>query len=92
MDDLGSFTAQQPYQLDQAEKIAHWTDRAADMLQWDVAGPRPNCSLPEGAHPVGGDGDVEPVGECREQRRDVGLSSADLGERDHQDDPRTPRA
>jgi hypothetical protein len=92
MDDVGSFTAQQAHQLDQAEEIANRTDWAADMFEREVAGFRRDRSLAEGAHSVRGDDDVEPLGQRGEQRRDVCLSSADLGERDHQDDPRTPRA
>ncbi len=91
MDDVGSFTAQQADQLDQAQQIAYRIDRAADMLQWDVAGPRRDRSLADWALPMRRNDDVESVGQRREQRRDVGLSSADLGERDHQDDSRTPR-
>jgi hypothetical protein len=62
------------------------------MFEREVAGFRRDRSLAEGAHSVRGDDDVEPLGQRREQRRDVCLSSTDLGECDHQDDPRTPRA
>ena len=55
MDDVGSFTAQQAHQLDQAEKIAYRTDWAADMFEREVAGFRRDRSLAEGAHSVRGD-------------------------------------
>jgi hypothetical protein len=92
MDDVGSFSAQQAHQLDQAEEIPYRTDRAADVFERDVAGFRRDRSLAEGANSVRGDDDLESLSQRGEQRRDVCLSSADLGERDHQDDPRTPRA
>jgi hypothetical protein len=48
-------------------------------------------SFPERAWAVRGDGDVEIAGQSGEQCSNVGLSPADLGESDQQEDPRAPR-
>lgn len=92
MDDVRTFAPQEADQLDQPPEIAQRADRAAHMFKRDVAGPRISRSLAKGAHPVCRKDDVEAIGERREERRDVRLSSADLRERDHQHDPRAPRA
>ena len=88
---LRPLTAQERYELEQAGEISQWIDRPAYMPQGDEARADACRDIAERALAVGGEHDVVPLGDCREQRGHVGLSAAHLGQSDHQQDSWTRR-
>ena len=84
MEDVRPLPPQQARELEEAGEIAPGADRASDAPQWNEASTRRLRGLAEWTGPVRGDDDVEVIREGREERRDVGLRSADLGQRDEQ--------
>lgn len=90
VEDVGPLAAQQSDELEQAGDVSPGVDRPADVAQRQEPDAARLCGFPERAGPVRGDRDVE-AAESGEQRRDVRLRAADLGERDQHQQPRTPR-
>ena len=93
MKDVRPLPAEQAQELDERGQIPQRADRLPDALERDEA-----CvvgrlgRVAKGAGSVRGNRDVESLYKCWEQRRDVRLSSPDLGERDQQQQARPPRA
>ena len=91
MDDVRALAPQQPHELDERHEIAPRAHATAEMHERDEPDPRHRSGIDQGARPVGRNDDIEAVGQRGEQRGDVRLSAAHLGERDQQDDPRPRR-
>lgn len=90
MEDVRPFATEESDELDEAGEVPR-TDRAPNVLQRDETNAVCRRGLADRPGPVRRNRDVEFTDECREQLDDVGLSPADLGERDQQQDPRPPR-
>ena len=90
VEDVRSLAAEQSRQLDKPGEIAPGADRASDVPQRKEANPRRLSGLAEWTGSVRSDRYVEAVYERREQRSDIGLRPADLGQRDDQQHPGTP--
>ena len=90
MEDVRSLAPQQADQLEEAGEIAPGADGAPDAPQRKEANTGSLSSLAEWAGSVRRDRHVEVADERRQQRCDVGLSPADLGQRDDQQDPGSP--
>ena len=88
--DVRPLAAKEAHELHETGQILPRVDPSADMFKRDEGGPQRSRSLTKGAHPVGRDEHVEPGSERRKQGGDVALRSADLRERDQQEDPRPP--
>ena len=90
MEDVRTLAAQQSRQLEEPDEIAPRADRAPDAPKGKEASPGGLGSLAERPETVRRDRHVEVADERWEQRCDVGLSPADLGQRDDQQYPRSP--
>ena len=90
MEDVRSLAPQQADQLEEAGEIAPGADGAPDTPQRKEANTGSLGSLAEWAGSVRRDRHVEVADERRQQRCDIGLSPADLGQRDDQQDPGSP--
>jgi hypothetical protein len=90
MEDVRSLAPQQAHQLEEAGEIAPGADGAPDAPQRKEANTRSLSSLAEWAGSVRRHRHVEVADKCRQQRRDVGLSPADLRQRDDQQYPGSP--
>ncbi len=92
MKDVRSLTSQQARQLEEAGEVTPGADRAADIPQRKEANTGGFGGLAERPGSVRRDRHVEVRNERREQRSDVGLSPADLSQRDDQQHPGSSRA
>ena len=81
----GPLAAQQRDQLEQAERVSR-PQRAAQVTQRDVARTAAADSIAQRALAVGGDDDVEALGQRRDERGHVGLRPADARQRHQQQD------
>ena len=87
MKDVRSLAPQQPRQLEEAREVTPRADRAADIPQRKKANTGGFGGLAERPGSMRRDRHVEVRDERGEQRSDVGLSPADLGQRDDQQHP-----
>jgi hypothetical protein len=92
VEDVRALPPQQTDELDEAEQISPWADRAPDVLERDEPDARFRRCIAERPRTMGCNGDVEAAGKGWKKRGDVRLSAADLGKRDQQQDPGSPRA
>ena len=90
VEDVWPFAPYESNELDQAGEIAPRADRSPHVSQRYEASPGPRSGLSQGAFAVGGDRNVEALGQGGEERGHIGLGSADLRERDHDQHPWTP--
>ena len=87
MEDVRPLPPQQARDLDEADEIAPGADRPSDAPQRNEASAHRLGGLAEWTASMRGNDHVELIREGREERRDVGLRSADLGQRDEQQHP-----
>ena len=90
VEDVRSLAPQQARQLDEPREVTPRADRAPDAPEREEADTRRLGGLAERPGSVRRDRHVEAGDERRKQRSDVGLSPADLGQRDEQQHPGTP--
>ena len=90
MEDVRAVSSQEPDELDETGDIS-WSDRPPHVPEWHEARARCHGRVTKWACAVSSDRDLEALDERREQRRDVGLCTPDLRERNQQQDPRPPR-
>ncbi len=88
MEDVGALAAQQADELREAGGIPQWIDRAPNVSQWEETDAVCCGGFAERAGAVRGNGDIEVTDQRGEQRGDIRLSAADLGEGDEQQHPR----
>jgi hypothetical protein len=88
MEDGRPHASEEVEKLEEAEEIAPGVEPASHLSKLDEADVSPARSLVQGPRPVRRNGDVEVLGECGEQRRDVCLRAANLRERDRDEDAR----
>ena len=74
--------AQQPYELEEAGQVPPGADGAADVPERDEPDAGFLGCRAKRSGPVGCDDDVEALDEDGQERRDVRLGPADLGQRD----------
>jgi hypothetical protein len=92
VEDVRPLSAEQPVELDEAGEIAPRADWTPDAPEWHEACSRRRGRVTKWACSVCGDSHVERADERGQQRGDVRLRAADLGERDQQQQARPPRA
>jgi hypothetical protein len=82
MEDVGSLMPEQKTQLDESREIAPWPYRSSHVLERDEANSSVICRLAQRTFTIRGQHDIEMLDECRQQRRHIGLSAADLSQSD----------
>ena len=87
MEDVRALAAQERDELEQTAEVAPRAQRPSNVLERDDAGAGTPRRFQQWPRTVRGDDDVELVDERGEQRGDVRLSAAGLGERDDDQDP-----
>ena len=90
VEDVRSLAPQQARQLEKPGEVAPGADRAPHALQRNEENTGRLGSLAERPGSVRCDRHVEVADERRQQRCDIGLSPADLGQRDDQQYPGSP--
>ena len=90
MEDVRTMAPEQPHQLDEAGEVAG-SDRPPDVFERLEPSARRDGRVPEWTVTMSRDDDLEALGERWEQRGDISLSTANLRERDQQQDARPPR-
>lgn len=92
MQDVRPLPAQQPDELEQAGEVAQRINRSSHVRQGEEAHAGRFGCLAERTLAVSRHGDVEAADERGQERGDVRLGPADLGERDQEQQARTPWA
>ena len=92
VENVRPLSPEQPDELDQADGITPGVDRAPHVTKRQEADAPALGGVPKRSVPVCGNRDVEAVDEGGDERGNVGLRTADLGERDQQEHLRAPRA
>lgn len=90
MEDVWTMAPEQPHELDEAGDVAS-SDRPPDVFERLETSAGRDSRVPEWTVTMSRDDDLEALGERREQRGDISLSTADFRERDEQQNARPPR-
>jgi len=90
MEDVRTMAPEQPHQLDEAGEVAG-SDRPPDVFERLEPSARRDSRVPEWTVTMSRDDDLEALSERWEQRGDISLSTANLRERDQQQNARPPR-